>query len=64
VLLNTVVALMLGLLLGIGAALLLELTRRRVRSTEDLVEALHIPMLGSITSSHARLAFNQRGALE
>jgi chain length determinant protein EpsF len=64
VLLNTVVALMLGLLLGIAAALLLELTHRRVRSTEDLLEALHIPMLGSITSSHARIAFNQRGALE
>ena len=49
--LNLLGALVLGSMLGIGLALLLELAHRRVRSADDLVEALNLPVLGSIASA-------------
>jgi capsular polysaccharide biosynthesis protein len=51
VFLNILVSVFLGTLLGVGLALVLELMNRRVRSAEDLVEALEIPMLGAISSA-------------
>ena len=54
VFLNILVSIFLGSLLGIGLALVLELINRRVRSTEDLAEALDIPVLGSIAHIGAR----------
>ena len=48
VVLNTLIAIFLGTLLGVGGALLLELLDRRVRSTDDLVEMLELPVLGVI----------------
>lgn len=51
VLLNILASIFLGTLLGIGLALLLELTNRRVRSAQDLLEALGLPVLGSIGSA-------------
>lgn len=51
VLLNILAAIFLGTLLGIGLALLLELTNRRVRSANDLLEALGLPVLGSVGSA-------------
>jgi succinoglycan biosynthesis transport protein ExoP len=51
VFLNVLVSVFLGTLLGVGLALLLELLNRRVRSTEDLVEALELPVLGAISSA-------------
>jgi len=51
VLLNILVSIFLGTLLGVGLALVLELKNRRVRSAEDLAVALDIPQLGSITSA-------------
>lgn len=51
VLLNLLAAIFLGTLLGIGLALLLELTNRRVRSANDLLEALGLPVLGSVGSA-------------
>ena len=48
VFLNVLVSIFLGTLLGVGLALMLELMNRRVRSAEDLTEALDVPMLGSI----------------
>jgi chain length determinant protein EpsF len=48
VFLNILVSIFLGTLLGVGLALVLELAQRRVRSTDDLVEALELPVLGSI----------------
>ncbi|GAB4166427.1 MAG: Wzz/FepE/Etk N-terminal domain-containing protein [Rhodocyclaceae bacterium] len=45
-LLNTLLAVFLGTLLGVGFALLLETMSRRVRSAEDLAQALGIPVLG------------------
>jgi chain length determinant protein EpsF len=51
VLLNILASIFLGTLLGIGLALLLELTNRRVRSAQDLFEALGLPVLGSVGSA-------------
>ena len=46
--LNLVLALFLGLLLGTGVALIKELANRRIRSASDLVEALSLPFLAAI----------------
>ena len=49
--LNILISIFLGTLLAIGLALGLELKVRRVRSAEDLVEALEIPLLGAVSSA-------------
>lgn len=49
VLLNTLVAVFLGTLLGVGAALMLELLDRRVRSAEDLEHTLELPVLAELS---------------
>lgn len=46
VLLNTLLAIFLGTMLGLGLGLLTELMDRRVRSTEDMGDVLQIPVLG------------------
>lgn len=51
VFLNVLVSIFLGTLLGVGLALMLELKDRKVRSTQDLFEALDLPVLGSIGSA-------------
>jgi len=48
IVLNLVLAVFLGTLLGIGAALAMELLDRRIRSPEDLAEALGLPVLATI----------------
>ena len=53
VLLNTLIAIFLGTLLGVGTALLLELMQRRVRSTDDLAETLGVPVLAVIDHAAA-----------
>jgi len=45
-LLNTLVAIVLGGLLAVGTAMVRELLDRRVRGPQDLVESLGLPMLG------------------
>ena len=50
-LLNLAIAAFGGTLLGLACALLLELANRRVRSTDDLVQMLDLPVLASIGSS-------------
>ncbi len=52
-LLNTLLAVFLGTLLGVGAALLLETMSRRCRSPEDLAQALGVPVLGVLERSGA-----------
>ena len=47
-LLNTVAAIFLGTLCGVGAAFMLEILDRRVRSAQDVSEMLQLPMLGVI----------------
>jgi capsular polysaccharide biosynthesis protein len=49
--LNLLVSIFLGTLLGVGAALMLELGNRRVRSAEDLAEAIDLPVLAIISST-------------
>jgi uncharacterized protein involved in exopolysaccharide biosynthesis len=53
-LLNLLIAAFAGTLLGVGLALVLELTNRRVRSSEDLMQMLDLPVLASISSSGDR----------
>lgn len=48
-LLNTVLAIFLGSLLGIATALVLELNNRRIRSAEDLSDVLGVPVLAVLT---------------
>ena len=55
ILLNVLVSIFLGTLLGVGLALMLELANRRVRSADDLAEALELPVLGSIASARGML---------
>jgi chain length determinant protein EpsF len=54
VLLNTLIAFMLGTVLGVGLALLLELLNRPVRSSSDMKDMLGIPVLGTIEWKQAR----------
>jgi len=42
-----------GILLGAGAAFLIEMLDRRIRTTEDLVELLKLPVLGVIARAKA-----------
>lgn len=48
VLINVLVSVFLGTLLGVGLALVLELLNRRVRSAEDLTESLGVPLLATL----------------
>ena len=51
ILLNVLISIFLGTLIGVGIALMLELVNRRVRSEEDLVEAFGLPVLANISSA-------------
>lgn len=51
IVLNILVSIFLGALLGIGLALLLELGNRRVRSAQDLIDAMDLPVLGTVGSA-------------
>ncbi|MEW5967900.1 MAG: chain length determinant protein EpsF [Pseudomonadota bacterium] len=48
VVLNILLSLFLGTLLGVGVGFLLELVDRRVRSGQDIIAALEIPVLGEV----------------
>jgi chain length determinant protein EpsF len=60
ILLNTLLAIFLGTLLGIGLAFLMEMIDRRVRSAEDLTSGLDIPVLGEITGIARRRPWSIR----
>jgi chain length determinant protein EpsF len=51
VLLNIALSIFLGGLLGVGAALLMELTDRRIRSRDDVKQALGLPILAELKTS-------------
>ncbi len=55
VVLNVVLAFIVGSLLAVGLALLLELRDRRVRTVDDLVVALGLPVLGRMPKPGSRL---------
>ena len=48
VLFYTMASVILGAMLGLGLALLVEMLDRRVRSADDLIQLLHVPVLGEI----------------
>lgn len=52
--LNLVIAVTVGLMFGVSLALLLELLNRRVRSPEDIAEALGLPVIGFLDASDVR----------
>lgn len=54
VVLNIGAAAFLGLLLGAGAALMLEFTNRKVRSVEDVIQSLGLPVLGIMPAPDSR----------
>lgn len=54
VLLNTLLSVVLGLALAIGAALVVEMVDRRVRVSEDIVAALGLPVLGVLPKPTAK----------
>ena len=63
--LNIPLSVLLGALLAVGVAMLLEMTDRRVRASEDVVAALGLPILGVLPKPNAkRLALGKRPALE
>jgi len=53
-LLNTALAIFLGTLLAVGTALLLELMDRRIRTVDDVVAALGLPVLGTLPTPKAK----------
>jgi succinoglycan biosynthesis transport protein ExoP len=55
VLLNTILSIFLGGLLGIGLALALEVLDKRIRSEQDLVDELETPFLGSLSLGQPKL---------
>ena len=48
IVLNTIISVFLGILLGVGVALLLELSDQRVRGIEDLTQNVDVPLLGVV----------------
>ena len=60
ILLNTALSIVVGLVLGIGIALLLELRDRRVRGVEDVMQALKLPILGVMPKPGTRRSGPQR----
>lgn len=48
ILLNILISIFMGTLLGVGLALSMELVKRRIRCTQDLVDSLDIPLLGTV----------------
>ena len=61
--LNLAVALLAGLMLGVGAALLFEQIDRRVRSIDDLGRVLGLPVMGVIGRAQGSLGRRKRGLL-
>ena len=63
ILLNSALSVFVGTLLAVGAALLLELTNRRVRAPEDVIAALGLPVLGVLPKPTAKRFTAGRHAL-
>lgn len=61
--LNMLAAVVLGSLLGIGAAVLLEFANRKVRSIDDVVQSLGLPVLGVLPPPDRRGARAQPHSL-
>jgi polysaccharide biosynthesis transport protein len=59
-LLNTLVSLLVGLLLAVMVTLFLELRDRRVRTVEDLVATLGLPVIGALPKPGSKFALGGR----
>ncbi|WP_077037339.1 chain length determinant protein EpsF [Pelomonas sp. KK5] len=59
VFLNAIVAVFVGVLLAIGVALALEFFDRRVRSADDVLSAIGVPVLGSVPQPNAKRLFRK-----
>jgi chain length determinant protein EpsF len=55
ILLNMLIATFLGTLLGVGVALMLEIMNRRVRSADDLLEVMEVPVLAVLSGPPRKL---------
>lgn len=53
--LNLIVAVLMGVCFGLGLAILLEVQDRKIRSAEDVLDLLDLPVLSVIEDSHATL---------
>lgn len=60
VMFNLLLAVFFGTLLGVGLGFLVELLDRRVRSGEDIVAGLEIPVLGEVSKNSRRLEVLRR----
>jgi chain length determinant protein EpsF len=59
VVLNTAIAAFAGLLLAVGAALVLELLDRRLRTVDDVATALDLPVIGVMPEPGAKLGLRR-----
>jgi uncharacterized protein involved in exopolysaccharide biosynthesis len=59
ILLNMLLAIVVGALMALGSALLLELSDRRVRSPEDVVGAVALPIIGVMPKPTAKRLFGR-----
>jgi polysaccharide biosynthesis transport protein len=59
IVLNGILGIFFGLLLGVGAALAVEMARRRVRSDEDIVQGLGLPVLGEMLAPQSKRLFGR-----
>lgn len=64
VLLNTLLAFFVGSLLAVGTALALEMRDRRVRSADDIVATLELPVIGVLPRPGSRLALRGGSAMQ
>lgn len=63
ILLNTVLAVIGGALLAAGSAIGFELRDKRVRTYDDVVQALDLPVIGSMPKPNAKIAFTKKSPL-
>ncbi len=61
-LLNSIVAVLLGIVLAIGTVLIHELLRRRIRSADDLALAVPAPVIGQIQGARGRSLLQRKGS--
>lgn len=61
VFINILVGIFLGTVLGVGIAFILELFNRRVRSTQELLDVLEMPLLGQVGSATKLINVNLLG---
>jgi len=57
--LNTLISIFLGGLLGVGVALAIEMYDRRIRSSEDVVAAVALPVIGVMLAPTAKRLFGR-----